>query len=74
MPDVGVRDLKTHATEIIREVRERNARYVITYRRKPVALLMPLEGIDSQVADLMITEESAKSAWESLFTPHIIAS
>ena len=61
MPDVGVRDLKTHSTEIIREVRERNARYVITYRRKPVALLMPLEGIDSKVADLMVTEESAES-------------
>lgn len=66
MPDVEVRDLKTHATEIIREVRERNARYVITYRRKPVALLMPLEGIDSEVADLMVTEESAESTWEEL--------
>lgn len=30
MPDIGVRQLKTHASEIIREVREERAQYVIT--------------------------------------------
>ena len=32
MPDVGIRELKTHASEIVRNVRENRARYVITYR------------------------------------------
>ena len=32
MPEVGVRELKIRASEILRNVRERRARYVITYR------------------------------------------
>jgi prevent-host-death family protein len=66
MPDVGVRELKTHATEIIREVRERKARYVITYRRQPVALLIPLDTVDSKATGLVPTEDSAQEAWEEL--------
>lgn len=44
MREVGVRDLKIRASEIVRRVRERKARYVITYRGRPVAALGPLEG------------------------------
>ena len=36
MPDIGVRELKTHASEIVRNVREQRARYVVTYRGQPV--------------------------------------
>jgi prevent-host-death family protein len=43
MPNVGVRELKTHASEIIRSLREKRTRYVVTYRGRPVALLMPLD-------------------------------
>jgi len=43
MPDVGVRELKARASEIIRNVRERRARYVITYRGRPVGVLLPLD-------------------------------
>lgn len=35
--------MKTHAARILREVRERKARYIITYRGRPIALLEPLE-------------------------------
>ena len=45
MPDVGVRELKARASEIVRNVRERRARYVITYRGRPVGLLMPLDEV-----------------------------
>lgn len=45
MPEAGVRKLKTHASEIVRNVRERRARYVVTYRGKPVAALAPLEAV-----------------------------
>jgi prevent-host-death family protein len=49
---IGVRELKNQATEIIREVREQHAEYIVTYRDRPVARLAPLapEGPDAQPA------------------------
>ena len=44
MPEVGVRELKIRASEIIRLIRERKVRYIITYRGRPVATLGPIEG------------------------------
>lgn len=44
MPEAGIRELKIRASHIVRRVRERKARYVITYRGRPVAILIPLEG------------------------------
>ena len=32
MPEIGVRELKTYASEIIRSVREEGVRYLVTYR------------------------------------------
>jgi prevent-host-death family protein len=43
MPEIGIRELKTNTSEIIRRVRNRQARYIITYRGQPVGLLLPLE-------------------------------
>ncbi len=43
MRDIGVRELKTRASEIMRNVWKRRARYVITYRGRPIGLLTPLE-------------------------------
>jgi prevent-host-death family protein len=42
MPEIGVRQLKNEASEIIRLVREQNAEYVITLRGEPVAVLRPI--------------------------------
>jgi len=64
MPDVGVRELKAHASEIIREVRERRARYVITYRGRPVGLLTPLDEANTALPPL--SEEVGANAWEAL--------
>ena len=47
MPDIGVRELKARASEIIQNVRERRARYIITYRGRPVGLLMPLDEVSA---------------------------
>jgi prevent-host-death family protein len=41
MEEIGVRDLKTHASEIMRRVREEQAQYTVTYRGTPIGLLMP---------------------------------
>jgi len=64
MPDVGVRELKARASEIIRNVRYRRTRYVITYRGRPVGLLMPLD--ETRVASLPPEGESATAAWDEL--------
>jgi len=64
MPDIGVRELKARASEIVRNVRDARARYTITYRGKPVGVLIPLE----QPAPESLTgdEGSAASAWDEL--------
>jgi prevent-host-death family protein len=42
MPQIGIRELKNDASEIIRAVREDRAEYVVTLRGRPVAVIMPL--------------------------------
>ncbi len=38
---IGVRELKNHASEIVHEVKENAAEYIVTLRGKPVAVLRP---------------------------------
>lgn len=64
MPEVGVRELKTQASEIVRQIRESRARYIITYRGKPVGLLMPLD--ESSPSSLHSAEGPAETPWETL--------
>jgi prevent-host-death family protein len=42
MPQVGIRELKNEASEIIRAVREDRVEYVVTHRGKPVAVILPV--------------------------------
>jgi prevent-host-death family protein len=42
LPEIGVRELKARASEIVRKVRDERVRYVITRRGQPVGLLIPL--------------------------------
>ncbi|MCC7352147.1 MAG: type II toxin-antitoxin system Phd/YefM family antitoxin [Anaerolineae bacterium] len=62
MDGIGVRELKTHASEIVRNVKERRKRYLITHHGRPVALLIPLEEPVPQVPSG--AEEA--SPWEEL--------
>jgi prevent-host-death family protein len=39
---IGVRDLKNRASEIVRDVHEQDAQYIVTLRGEPVAVLRPL--------------------------------
>ena len=43
MARVGVRELKNQTTEIIRDVRENQAEYVVTYHGRPIAVLLPVD-------------------------------
>lgn len=60
MPQIGVRELKTHASEILRNVRRRKTRYVITYRGRPVGILTPVQELETSVPS------SAKENWDEL--------
>jgi prevent-host-death family protein len=41
MRSIGVRELKAHTSEILREVREHGAEYTVTHRGRAVARLVP---------------------------------
>lgn len=60
MEEIGVRELKTHASEIVRRVREERAEYTVTYRGKPVGVLIPF--VESTSASL----PSELDPWEEL--------
>jgi prevent-host-death family protein len=62
MAQVGVRELKARASEIIRAVRDRRARYIITYRGRPVGLLLPLE----EAGEMEGAVGAGPDAWEEL--------
>lgn len=64
MPEIGVRELKAHASEIIRNVRERRARYLVTHRGRPVGLLVPVD--EARAAPPALAGEPAAAAWEEL--------
>lgn len=75
MREVGGRELKTHASEIVREVRDHRARYAVTYRGRPVGILMPISeavALDSDEetnwAELQRLGEEIGRGWTSPLT------
>ena len=61
MREIGVRELKVKASEIMRSVRKRRARYIITYRGRPVGLLSPIQDQESSHAT-----SGGLAAWDEL--------
>ena len=43
MGEIGIRELKQHTSEIVRRVRQEKESFVITYRGRVVARLVPVE-------------------------------
>ena len=56
--EIGIRELKIRASEVVRKVKENRARYVITQRGKPAALIIPL--------DAVVDRTKAEEVWERL--------
>ncbi|HAE59479.1 MAG TPA: hypothetical protein DCG54_08225 [Anaerolineae bacterium] len=56
--EIGIRELKIHASEVVRAVKETRARYVITQRGKPAALIIPL--------DAETPNETGDDVWDRL--------
>ena len=62
MPQVGIRELKNDASEIIRAVREERAEYVVTLRGQPVALILPMaEGWQEAAAERAVAATRANA-------------
>ena len=57
---VGVRELKTHAARILRQVRESRTSYILTHRGRAVGVILPLDPAEgaAQAAEL-----DAVGAW-----------
>jgi len=43
MRQIGVRELKAKASEVLRDVRDSRAQYVVTLRGRPVGVILPLD-------------------------------
>lgn len=71
MEKIGIRELKARASEVVRAVKERRARYVITQRGQPVAVLLPVDAVlpqpdpDEVWARLEAIREELGKGWQS---------
>ena len=59
MPRIGLRYLKAHASEVLRDVQNHRARYVITNRGEPMGIVIPY--VPAQEVEPVSREESWKS-------------
>ncbi|HRI56627.1 MAG TPA: type II toxin-antitoxin system Phd/YefM family antitoxin [Anaerolineae bacterium] len=65
---VGIRELKNEASEIIRAVREERAEYVVTYRGQPVAVILPVDESSRavQIGQLLAASRPNDDFWARL--------
>ncbi len=69
--EIGIRELKSRASEVIRAVKEERARYIVTQRGKPAALIVPVDAVPSKKSDdevwerLMKIGEELGKGWQS---------
>jgi prevent-host-death family protein len=67
MAEIGVRELKTHTSEILRRVRDERETFLITYRGRVIARLLPTNGRKKHWrevwADMDKTAEEISKHW-----------
>jgi prevent-host-death family protein len=64
MSMIGVRELKEQTSEVIRQVREERAEYVVTYKGKPVAVILPLDTEKAAEAIVQSAKTGVAAGWE----------
>ena len=65
MPTIGVRELRERTTEVLRQIREKQAEYIITYQGRPVALLLPINTESVEAAMVQASRRSIAGGWET---------
>ena len=63
MEEIGIRELKARASDVVRAVKEQRARYVVTQRGKPVAAIIPM--------DAVLPEKNNDESWDKLMEIHM---
>lgn len=58
MEEIGIRELKARASDVVRAVKEQRARYVITQRGVPVAVIIPIDAI--------LDPKNSSESWDKL--------
>ena len=78
--EIGIRELKSRASEVVRSVKEERTRYVITQRGKPAALIIPLDADSMKKTDdetwerlMKIREELGKGRQSEKSTVEILS-
>ena len=77
MPEIGIRQLKSQASEIVRAVREERAEYVITHHGKPVAMIIPFVEASPEHAvspaqfwdEMDVLADELATTWEAELSP-----
>ncbi|HSN75897.1 MAG TPA: type II toxin-antitoxin system prevent-host-death family antitoxin [Anaerolineae bacterium] len=65
MPVIGVRELREHTADVLRQVREQKAEYVITYQGKPVAFLAPVDEQAVESAMVQAGRSTVEDGWDA---------
>jgi prevent-host-death family protein len=60
VPRIGLRHLKTHASEVLRDVEDNRVRYVVTNRGAPVAVIVPYAPEEE------VEPQTRQEAWDQL--------
>ena len=60
VPRIGLRHLKTHASEVLRDVENNRTRYVVTNRGEPVAIIIPFAPAEQ------VEPRTKDQSWEDL--------
>jgi prevent-host-death family protein len=56
--EIGIRELKSRASEVVRAVKDKRARYIVTQRGKPVAAIIPM--------DAVLPDKKGDDSWDKL--------
>jgi len=63
---IGIRELKNRASEIVREVQENQAEFIVTLRGAPVAVLRPLSSSGDEQESVRTRREIALEKLDAL--------
>ncbi len=61
---IGVRELRERTSEVIRQVREERAEYVVTYQGRPVATILPLDTEQAEAEMVKAAKGAVVGDWE----------
>lgn len=61
---IGVRELREKTSDIMRQVREKGAEYVVTYQGRPVAIILPLDTAQAEAGMVRAGREAIMDSWQ----------